>query len=90
MTESYIFTTDIFTKDEMLLLTRAQLIKILDYLEIMYDPKYTKARLIDILSNYQVSKRLARLSSEETPETPRYSVRVKAIMERMEKERNDP
>lgn len=73
-----------FSSEEMLDLNRGQLLAILSYLEIPYEHKDTKAKLIGKLQDYQVS--IQQSAADISPEPPRYSVRVRAIMERKERE----
>jgi hypothetical protein len=68
-------------------LDRDVLIRIMEFLEIPFDYKATKAKLIVLLQNYQKEILVANAAANETPEIPRYSVRVKRIMDSMNKEK---
>lgn len=73
-----------FSQEEMLTLKKVQLYEILTFLGISYEPRDTKSTLIAKLQDYQVS--MQQIFAGVSSEPPRYSVRVRAIMERKERE----
>jgi len=68
-----------FTKDELEALTVQNLRNILTYLEVPFEPKNTKPKLIQLILEKQVE--LQPQFGEISPEPPKYSVRVQRIMD---------
>lgn len=72
-----------FTKDELLEIDVEHLRNILDYLGVTYEKKNTKSKLIQMIMDAQVEAQ--PFFNDAPTETPKYSVRIKRIMDAKEK-----
>lgn len=70
-----------FTQEELEELDIEKLRNVASYLEIVYERKTSKAKLVLLISEFQ--KTMQEPFGSQSQEPPRYSVRVKRIMDSM-------